>query len=462
MQEVILPKTRDPNSGTMQDESTRPRDALQSHFDEHPYPFSAADRPLSAGADAALRLHGMTPFLSRNGSDPGPAPERILDVGCGTGLKTMWMARANPRSTILGIDQSPKSIEIARSRGAHHGARNVEFQCRSIESLAHERERFDLIHCDEVLYLLDDPAAALKTIAALLRPMGMIACSFHNHAQRMWQLAAQRMLRYLGIADMSAQASVQGARRLFSAMHPASPLRQFAWGPKFERNSEALFSNQLLPNDHGFTLQAVFDLLRECGLHHAGMADEIQWTPLAFFPDPSKVEDLLLRVPWGTDRYYLLVDALGYRDRLYSIYASKAPVSPRDRIVGRFDLRTEDLRDLLDPPDSGLSLRPGLDVPDLERVLNDAETSGRLRLGSQLPGFAGQLHKDSITVLILLRQGRRTFLNLVASWSALRPVSPWSLQRRDAGATQDELLRALKPLLVAGLVVATRIPGRRA
>ena len=40
-------------------------------------------------------------------------PGRILEIGCGIGATTWRMARAWPNAEVIGVDVSPKSIEVA-------------------------------------------------------------------------------------------------------------------------------------------------------------------------------------------------------------------------------------------------------------------------------------------------------------------------------------------------------------
>ncbi len=68
----------------------------------------------------------------------------MLDVGCGIGILTTFYAKRCPGSTIVGIDRSPASIDLARQRAQDLGQTNVRFECRDLDhqDLA---GRFDLI-----------------------------------------------------------------------------------------------------------------------------------------------------------------------------------------------------------------------------------------------------------------------------------------------------------------------------
>ena len=46
---------------------------------------------------------------------------RVADVGCGLGTSTILMAQAYPKSTFVGFDYHPKSIEMAKEAAAKAG-----------------------------------------------------------------------------------------------------------------------------------------------------------------------------------------------------------------------------------------------------------------------------------------------------------------------------------------------------
>lgn len=76
--------------------------------------------PVRRRAIARLQLH------------PG---ETVLDVGCGTGLSFEQLQHAiGSKGRIVGIEQSPEMLELARQRVARHAWRNVSLLCAPVES----------------------------------------------------------------------------------------------------------------------------------------------------------------------------------------------------------------------------------------------------------------------------------------------------------------------------------------
>jgi cyclopropane fatty-acyl-phospholipid synthase-like methyltransferase len=95
----------------------------------------------------------------------------LLDVGCGTGEHTLLAARHGARA--VGVDVSPRAIQIARTKAAE---RRVEatFQVLDVLGLDALGETFDTI-VDSGLFHIFDDAARTHYVTALhgaLRPGG--------------------------------------------------------------------------------------------------------------------------------------------------------------------------------------------------------------------------------------------------------------------------------------------------
>jgi ubiquinone/menaquinone biosynthesis C-methylase UbiE len=69
--------------------------------------------------------------------------ERVLDVGCGTGVLTRQVAQrlVGPDACVVGVDAAPKMIQVARRRA--EGLPHVRFEVGVAESLAFADASFD-------------------------------------------------------------------------------------------------------------------------------------------------------------------------------------------------------------------------------------------------------------------------------------------------------------------------------
>jgi 2-polyprenyl-3-methyl-5-hydroxy-6-metoxy-1,4-benzoquinol methylase len=109
--------------------------------------------------------------LRRAGLRPGM---RVLDVGCGPGDASFAAARlAGPTGTVVGVDASSDAIEFARARAAEHGLSTVSFEHTTIADIA--VDEVDAVIGRLILMHLPDPVSALRQLAALVRPGGVIA-----------------------------------------------------------------------------------------------------------------------------------------------------------------------------------------------------------------------------------------------------------------------------------------------
>jgi 2-polyprenyl-6-hydroxyphenyl methylase/3-demethylubiquinone-9 3-methyltransferase len=82
-----------------------------------------------------------------------PGEGRILDLGCGHGLFTNYLALRAPSRDILGVDPSPAKIKVAKTTESM--VPNARYLLGSIDDIA-ENSRFDTITIVDVLYLLPD------------------------------------------------------------------------------------------------------------------------------------------------------------------------------------------------------------------------------------------------------------------------------------------------------------------
>ncbi len=96
--------------------------------------------------------------------------ERVLDVGCGDGRVTAELAARVPRGSVLGVDPSPRMLEVAAGR-VRPDVPNLAFAAGSAETLTYDAE-FDVVVSFNALHWVADLGLALQRIRAALRPGG--------------------------------------------------------------------------------------------------------------------------------------------------------------------------------------------------------------------------------------------------------------------------------------------------
>ena len=100
---------------------------------------------------------------------------RVLDLGCGAGDVAFVLADlVGDAGEVLGIDRSADAVRKATIRAGQRQLERVRFTVGDITEPA-PGGPYDAIVCRLVLMYVSDPAAVLKTQAAVLRPDGIVA-----------------------------------------------------------------------------------------------------------------------------------------------------------------------------------------------------------------------------------------------------------------------------------------------
>ena len=99
--------------------------------------------------------------------------KRVLDIGTGSGLLAIELARVRPEWQITGIDISEDMQKIARENAARVNlAASIDFQQASAAALPFADGYFSLVICNSSLHLWADPIKVFKEIARVTSPGG--------------------------------------------------------------------------------------------------------------------------------------------------------------------------------------------------------------------------------------------------------------------------------------------------
>jgi len=156
--------------------------------------------------DGVCRLVGIgRSFRDRTLALAGLRPgERVLDIGCGTGVLTRRAAEiAGPSASVWGIDPTADMIRIARGRAAAE-ASTARFKPAAIESLPFEADSFDLVLISFVLHHLplDLKRSGLREVHRVLRRGGrLLVVDLDRASNRPLRLIQRLVLRHAFMAE---------------------------------------------------------------------------------------------------------------------------------------------------------------------------------------------------------------------------------------------------------------------
>jgi SAM-dependent methyltransferase len=165
----------------------------------------------ASGEDRQYFARGRVEWLAGCLRQLGSVPVHLMDFGCGTGATTSLLREILGAETIVGVDRSLRSLEVARQS---YGSERVSFfpvdEYRSVQ-------RVDLGYSNGVFHHIprEQRGEALRFISRALRPGGLFSfwennpwnpgtrqvmarCVFDQDAVTLTPIEARRLLRSEG------------------------------------------------------------------------------------------------------------------------------------------------------------------------------------------------------------------------------------------------------------------------
>ena len=134
-----------------------------------------------------------------------PVVGRILEVGCGHGLLSLYLALSAPGRRVEGVDIDEHKIELARAAAARLRPEEAQVAFAAIEPGALPDGPFDAIVVNDVLYLMPE-AVRREVLAACverLTPDGVLVVKeiddrprWKYEVNHLQELVATKVLRY--------------------------------------------------------------------------------------------------------------------------------------------------------------------------------------------------------------------------------------------------------------------------
>ena len=139
-----------------------------------------------------------------------PPGSRVLDVATGTGAVALELRARG--CAVVGIDQSPEMLAVARRRG-------LDVREGRAESLPFADAEFDALTFTYLLRYVDDPVATLLELRRVVRPGGTIASLEFAVPRGPWRLPWELYVR-IGLPVAGAVIS-PGWRQVGSFLGPS-------------------------------------------------------------------------------------------------------------------------------------------------------------------------------------------------------------------------------------------------
>jgi len=260
-------------------------ETVRRFYSEAPFPGYPPRFDLSGLRARAARSQFATLL---DAAIPGDA--RIVEVGCGTGQMSLYLASAD--RIVIGADLTRASLELAAAASARFQLSRVRFVETDLFHPGLAAGAFDVVYCSGVLHHTPDPRAAFAALIRLARPGGIVVLGLYNAFARIPHRLRRALARATGFRFVPLDPVLRD--------RAAEPARRQAW----------LRDQYLHPEEHRHTLGEVQSWFRENGVEYLRA-----YPSSTFGEEPPPASALFAPVgdSWGFEQFFV---QLGWAARL--------------------------------------------------------------------------------------------------------------------------------------------------
>jgi 2-polyprenyl-3-methyl-5-hydroxy-6-metoxy-1,4-benzoquinol methylase len=152
-------------------------EAVRAFYERAPFPGYPPNATLGW-----LRARGDRSDFARKLDAAIPGDARIVEVGCGTGQMSLYLARADRE--VVAADLTLASLKLGAAAAQRFCLPQVRFVETDLHRPGLRAGAFDVVACSGVLHHTPDPHAAFAKVVELARPGGMVVIGLYNAIAR--------------------------------------------------------------------------------------------------------------------------------------------------------------------------------------------------------------------------------------------------------------------------------------
>jgi SAM-dependent methyltransferase len=247
-------------------------EAVRRFYDRAPFPGYPPRDTLRA-----LRARAERSVFARMLDRAIAGDARIVEIGCGTGQMSLYLARAD--RVVVGADLTRASLRLGAAAAREYGLDGVQFVETDLQRPGLRDGAFDVVYSAGVVHHTANPRASFARLARLARPGGIVVLGVYNAFARI-----PTKLRRV-VARASGFRVIPFDRVLRDRQH--EPARREAW----------LRDQYQHPEEHCHTIAEVRRWFEENGV------DYLRAYPSSVFGDEP--ENLFARAPddWSIEAW---------------------------------------------------------------------------------------------------------------------------------------------------------------
>jgi ubiquinone/menaquinone biosynthesis C-methylase UbiE len=177
-----------------------------------------------------------------------PGDARVVEIGCGTGQMSLYLARAD--RFVIGADLTRESLRLGVEAARRFELDQVQFIETDLHHPGLRAEAFDVVYSSGVLHHTPDPSAAFARMVRLARPGGIIILGVYNVFARIPLRARRFAARLFGYRFIPCDPVLRDRE--------SEPARRKAW----------VRDQYQHPEEHRHTLAEVQRWFRENGVEY--------------------------------------------------------------------------------------------------------------------------------------------------------------------------------------------------
>jgi cyclopropane-fatty-acyl-phospholipid synthase len=143
--------------------------------------YSQRDTPLTEAEEHAIAQTAAHAALADG--------QRILELGCGWGALSLWIARRYPASRIVAVSNSHYQRSFISKCADHEGLRNLTFEVADMNTFNPEGQ-FDRVISVEMFEHMSNWRELLRRISSWMTPEGALFLHLFNHCRTPYRFDA--------------------------------------------------------------------------------------------------------------------------------------------------------------------------------------------------------------------------------------------------------------------------------
>ena len=211
--------------------------------------YATGTETLDEAEEAMLALYGERAQLADG--------QQILELGCGWGSLTLWMAERYPNAQITAVSNSNSQREYILGQCRARGLINVTVLTRDVNHLTLDAETFDRCVSIEMFEHMRNYPQLLQRIHAWLRPEGKLFVHIFVHRTLMYPFETEGDDNWMGRHFFTGGLMPAADTLLFFQQHLQLQQRWLLDGTHYERTANHWLANQDREKN------AVMDVLRQ-------------------------------------------------------------------------------------------------------------------------------------------------------------------------------------------------------